>query len=64
MDPSPAITSQKLQNNLDAIQHWLSLWRLKENGSKSTHVTFTNRSETCRVVCINNEPLRQSEDVK
>jgi hypothetical protein len=25
IDPNPAIASQKLQNNLDAIQHWLSL---------------------------------------
>jgi hypothetical protein len=25
IDPSPTIASQKLQNNLDAIQHWLSL---------------------------------------
>jgi hypothetical protein len=33
IDPSPAIASQK-QNNLDVIQHWLSLWRLKANGSK------------------------------
>jgi hypothetical protein len=55
IDASPAIASQKLQNNLDAIQHWLSLWRLKANGSKSTHVAFTNRIEACSVVYINNE---------
>jgi hypothetical protein len=49
---------------INAIQHWLSLWRLKANGSKSTHVTFTNRRETCPVVYINNEPLPQAEDTK
>jgi hypothetical protein len=64
IDPSPAIASQKLQNNLEAIQHWLSLWRLKANGSKSTHVTFTIGREICPVVYINNEPLPQAEDVK
>jgi hypothetical protein len=64
IDPSPAIASHKLQNNLDAIQHWLSLWRLKANRSKSTHVTFTNRRETCPVLYINNEPLPEAEDVK
>jgi hypothetical protein len=53
-----------LQNNLDAIQHWLSLRRLKANGSKPTHFTFTNRRETCPVVYINNEPLPQAQDVK
>jgi hypothetical protein len=36
IDPNPAIASLKLQNSIDAIQHWLSLWRLKANGSKST----------------------------
>jgi hypothetical protein len=59
--PNPAIAFQKLQNNLDAIQHWLSLWRLKANWSKLTHVTFANRRKTCPV--INNEPLPQA-DVK
>jgi hypothetical protein len=38
-------------------------WRLKANGSKSTHVTFTNRRETYPVVYINSEPLPQA-DVK
>jgi hypothetical protein len=60
IDPNPAIASLKLQNSLDAIQHLLSLWRLKANESKSTHVTFTNRRETCPVVYINNEPLPQA----
>jgi hypothetical protein len=35
LDPNPAIASLKLQKILDAIQHCLSLWRLKANGSKS-----------------------------
>jgi hypothetical protein len=39
IDPNPAIASLKLQNSLDAIQHLLSLWQLKANGAKSTHVT-------------------------
>jgi hypothetical protein len=64
IDLSPAIASQNLQNNFDAIQHWLSLWRLNANGSKSIHVTFTNRRETCPLVYINNEPLLQAEYVK
>jgi hypothetical protein len=63
-DPSPCIASKNLQNILDAIQHLLFLWRQKANGSKSTHVTFTNRRETCPVAYINNEPLSQAEDVK
>jgi hypothetical protein len=40
IDPSPTIASHKLHNNLDAIQHWLSLWQLKENVSKSSLMKF------------------------
>jgi hypothetical protein len=62
IDPNAVAASQKLQTSLDAIHHWLSLWWLKANGSKSTHITFTNRRETCPAVYIN-EPLPQAEDV-
>jgi histone H2A len=40
-DNDPAIASSKLQTNLLAIQSWLAKWRMKANGSKSTHITFT-----------------------
>jgi hypothetical protein len=63
IDPKAVAASQKLQTSLDPIHHWLSLWRLKANGTKSTHITFTNSRETCPVVYINNEPLPQA-DVK
>jgi hypothetical protein len=29
IDPNAVAASQKLQTSLDAIHHWLSLWRLK-----------------------------------
>jgi hypothetical protein len=41
-DNDPAIASRKLQTNLLAIQSWLTTWRMKANGSKSTHITFTS----------------------
>jgi hypothetical protein len=62
MDPNAVAASQKLQTSLDAIHHWLSLWRLRANGSKYTHITYNCR-ETCTAVYINNEPLPQA-DVK
>jgi hypothetical protein len=37
-DNYPAIASSKLQTNLLAIQSWLAKWRMKANGSKSTHI--------------------------
>jgi hypothetical protein len=64
IDLNAVAASKQLQTSLDAIHHWLSLWRLKANGSKSTHITFTNRQETCPAVYIINEPLPQAEDVK
>jgi hypothetical protein len=37
---------------------------MKANKSKSIHVTFTRRRETCRQVHINNLQLPQEEDIK
>jgi hypothetical protein len=47
MDSDPAIASQKLQTDLLAIQNWFKKWRMKANESKSIHLTFTTRRETC-----------------
>jgi hypothetical protein len=63
-DSNPAIASHKLQTGLLAIQHWLKMWRMKANGSKSTQITFTTRRETCPPVHINNVQLPQAEEVK
>jgi hypothetical protein len=49
--------------DLLAIQNWFKKWRMKTNESKSIHVTFTTRRETCHLVHINNVQLPQ-EDVK
>jgi hypothetical protein len=37
---------------------------MKANGSKSTHITFTTRRESCSSVHINNVQLPQTEGVK
>jgi hypothetical protein len=57
MDSDPAIASKKLQPDLLAIQNWFKKWRMKANESKSIHVTFTTRRETCPPVYINNVQL-------
>jgi hypothetical protein len=56
-DSDPAIASQKLQTNLLATQNWFKERRMKANESKSVHVTFTTRRETCPPVHINNVQL-------
>jgi hypothetical protein len=63
-DPDPTIVSHKLQTSILAIQHWLTKWRLKANGSKSTHVTFTTCRATCPPVHNYSEQLLQAEEVK
>jgi hypothetical protein len=61
MDNDPAIASQKLQTYLLVIQHWFNKWRMKAKESKSIHVTFTTRRETCPPVRIDNVQLPQEE---
>jgi hypothetical protein len=56
-----ATGSQKLQTNLLAFQNWIRKWRIKANGCKSIHVTFTTRKETCHPVHINNVQLPEKE---
>jgi hypothetical protein len=60
----PYFTVSKLQTDLLAIQNWFKKWRMKANESKSIHVTFTTRRETCHPFHINNVQLPQGEDVK
>jgi hypothetical protein len=63
MDSDPAIASKKLQTDLLAIQDWFKKLRMKDNESKSIHVTFTTRRQTCPPVHINSVQLPQEEDV-
>ena len=60
----PVMASTNLQNHLDKLQLWFKKWRIKVNESKSVHVTFTMRRETCPPVFLNNQPLPQSENAK
>jgi hypothetical protein len=64
MDIDPAIASHKLQTNLLGIQNWFKEWKMKANGSKSIHITFTTRREMCPPVHINIMQLPQEEEVK
>lgn len=61
---NPKTASELLQKNLNQIQHWLKKWRIKINESKSTHVTFTNRNETCPPVRLNKQEIPQADEVK
>lgn len=61
---SPEIASRNLQISLNRVQNWMRIWRVKVNETKSTHVTFTLRRETCPSVILNNNPIPQADDVR
>jgi hypothetical protein len=52
------------QASLLEIQSWLNTWRMKANETKSVHVTFTTRRETCPPVLINDVQIPQENHVK
>lgn len=60
----PIIASNHLQENLNRIQKWLKLWRIKANETKSTHITFTTHTETCPKVYQNETQIPQANDAK
>jgi hypothetical protein len=63
-DSDPATDSHNLQTTHLAIQSWLRDWRIKANETKSVHVTFTSRRETCPPVHINDVQIPQENHVK
>lgn len=64
IDANPAEASAKLQRSLNNISKWLKDWRIKANESKSGHVTFTTRRETCPTVHLNNIQIPQANEAK
>jgi hypothetical protein len=51
------IASIKLQATINKIDDWAKKWKIKINESKSTHITFTLRNQTCPAVQMGNVAL-------
>lgn len=60
----PNIASKYLQEHLVEVEKWMKKWRIKPNGTKSIHITFTLRRDTCPPVSLNSIVIPQSEEVK
>lgn len=60
----PYIASQRIQTHLNKLETWLHIWRIKVNETKSTHITFTNRTRNCPPVKLNDCQLPHVEDIK
>lgn len=61
---NPIYASNMIQWNLSQIEHWLRKWKIKANETKSVHVTFTLRKESCPSVKMNDIKIPQSNEVK
>ena len=61
---SLVLASNKLKDQLNIIQKWLSKWRIRVNESKSSHITFKNKKCTCPSVNINSKIIPNSNSVK
>jgi hypothetical protein len=46
----PLVASMKLQTTINKINDWAKKLKIKINQSKSTHITFTLRNQTCPTV--------------
>jgi aspartate carbamoyltransferase regulatory subunit len=53
----PAIASMKLQATINKIDDWAKKWRIEINQSKSTHITFALRNQTCPTEQMSNVAL-------
>ena len=63
-NPDPEIASLNLQSHLSLIEHWCNKWRIQVNESKSKHITFTLRRNSCPPVYFNSIPLPLSDTVR
>jgi hypothetical protein len=61
---NPTTASMNIQAHLRKNEHWTRKWRLKINETKSAHIIFTLRKETCSPVHINQTIIPQTETVK
>jgi hypothetical protein len=54
----------KLQATINKIDEWAKKWRIKINQSKSMHITFNLRNQTCPTVQLGSVDLPQKNEVK
>jgi hypothetical protein len=54
----------ELQATINKIDDWTKKWRIKINQSKSMHITFTLRNQTCPTVQMGSVELPQKNEVK
>lgn len=58
---NPVGASPILQKEMDAVQQWLTEWRIKVISTKSHLMIFKMRERTCSNITINNIILQKYE---
>lgn len=61
---NPEIASLLLQSSLNSVSCWLKRWRIKVNGSKCVHITFTTRRQSCPPVSLQGVQIPVANEVK
>lgn len=61
---TPQDVSLNIQHHLNVLEDWLTKWRIKVNTTKTVHVTFTLRRQTCPSVFLYGSPLPQTDKVR
>lgn len=57
-------STNKLQTTINQTNTWTKKWRIKLNGTKSTHINFTNRKIDLVPVTINSQVIPYSNTAK
>lgn len=61
---NPERASEIVQYNISILDKWLQKWRIRANGTKSNHVTFTMNRETCPPIVFSGQLIPQVNEVK
>ena len=59
----PTIASLTHQHLLTILQGWFKKWKIKLNYTKSQHITFTLRQDSCPPVFIDNQPIPLTNEI-
>jgi hypothetical protein len=61
---NPITATANLQTHLQRIEKWTRKWKIKINGEKSKHVTFTLKRGNCPQIIFNQINIPQANAVK
>lgn len=61
---NPQTASRDLQEYLIELQEYFKNWKIRINETKSQHITFTLKKQTCPTVTLNDINMTQTKEIK